>query len=152
MKKEIIISTKYKKKLKEELKDLQDVGRPNIIKLLQEARALGDLSENAEYHAAKKRQGEIEGRIKVILATLEVARVVDPKKENKDSIGMGSVVTLKEKNKSEKIVYEIVNTEEVDLLNGKISNISPLGKNLIGHKVGDFIEFNENTFEIVALD
>ena len=152
MKKEIIISTKYEKKLKEELKELQDVGRPNIIKLLQEARALGDLSENAEYQATKKRQGEIEGRIRVIIATLEVARVVDPKKENKGNVGMGSVVTLKEKKNKEKTVYEIVNTEEVDLLKGKISNISPIGKTLVGHKVGDFIEFNENTFEIVAID
>ena len=100
MKKEIIILTKYKKQIEEELKELQNESRPEIIKLLREARALGDLSENAEYQAAKKRQGEIEGRIKVIIATLDVARVVDPKKENKDNIGMGSVVTffLKRKN------------------------------------------------------
>ena len=152
MKKEIIILTKYKKQIEEELKELQNESRPEIIKLLREARALGDLSENAEYQAAKKRQGEIEGRIKVIIATLDVARVVDPKKENKDNIGMGSVVTLKEKNKSKKIVYEIVSTEEVDLLNGKISNMSPIGETLIGHKVGDSIEFNEMTLTVVSID
>ncbi len=144
--------TKYKKQIEEELKELQNESRPEIIKLLREARALGDLSENAEYQAAKKRQGEIEGRIKVIIATLDVARVVDPKKENKDNIGMGSVVTLKEKNKSKKIVYEIVSTEEVDLLNGKISNMSPIGETLIGHKVGDSIEFNEMTLTVVSID
>ncbi len=151
MDKELLISIKYKTQIQKELKELQDIKRPEVVKSIQKARALGDLSENAEYQFAKKIQGEIEGRIKKIMFILEFSKVIDPTKENKDVVGIYSVVTLKEKNSKEKIVYEIVNTEEVDLINGKVSNISPIGKAMIGHRVGDFIEFNEKTFEIISI-
>ncbi len=152
MKKELVISIKYKSQIEKELKDLQENKRTETIKVLQKARALGDLSENAEYQYAKKTQGEIEGRIRVIQSILEFAKVIDPTKENKDVIGMGSVVTLKEKKSKEKIIYEIVSTEEVDLFSGKISDVSPIGKLIVGHRVGDFIEFNEKTFEIILIE
>ena len=107
MKKEIIILTKYKKQIEEELKELQNESRPEIIKLLREARALGDLSENAEYQAAKKRQGEIEGRIKkdkVRRKDKQHLMVVEKKKIKKYRHGVCS--DIEKKNKSKKIVYK----------------------------------------------
>ncbi len=123
--------------LEEELNDLKENQRPAVIKALKEARALGDLSENAEYDTAKNMQGQIEAKIKEIEYKLEHSEVVDG---SKDVVSVGSIVNVKYVSDNEKEEYKIVGSLEADPFENKISNESPLGKSLLGKKVGDVIE------------
>ena len=127
------------KALDEELKRLKSVERPAVIAAISEARSHGDLSENAEYHAAKERQGWIEGRIAEIEDKISRAQIIDPKELSGDKIVFGATVTLLDED-DKPIRYQIVGQTEADAKGGRISYNSPLGRALISRKVDDEIE------------
>ena len=127
-------------KLEEELKTLKSIERPTVIKSIAEAREHGDLSENAEYHAAKEKQSFIEGRIADLQNKISRAEVIITKKLKSNKVIFGATVTLGEVGKKKKLVYQIVGTEEADVENGKISISSPLARALLGKKIDDRIE------------
>ncbi len=127
-------------KLELELKNLKTVERPSVIKSIAEAREHGDLSENAEYHAAKEKQSFIEGRIADLENKISRAEVIKTEKLTGDKVIFGATVTLADIEKKKKLVYQIVGTEEADVENGKISISSPLAKALLGKKIDDTIE------------
>ncbi len=126
--------------LQEELKRLIRVERPKVIQDIAEARSHGDLSENAEYDAAKNRQGFIEGRIQELNSKLARAYVVDLSNMKPDKVVFGSTVTLYDTASEEEITYKIVGEDEADIKQGKISCTSPVGKALIGHKLDDSVK------------
>ena len=126
--------------LQEELKRLIRVERPKVIQDIAEARAHGDLSENAEYDAAKNRQGFIEGRIQEINGKLARAYVVDLTNMKPDKVVFGCTVTLYDTATEEEITYKIVGEDEADIKLSKISCTSPVGKALIGHKLDDSVK------------
>ena len=128
------------KKYEEELLYLKGQKREEIAQKIKEAREQGDLSENAEYDAAKDEQRDIEARIEEIENILKNAEVVDKADLKKGTIGIGSHVKLLDVKANEEIEYDIVGATEADSLNGKISNESPLGSSLLGKKKGDEIE------------
>lgn len=125
-------------KLKEELQQLKSVARPDVIKAIAEARAHGDLKENAEYHAAKERQGFIEGRIADIEAKLSNAQIIDISDiKNNNKVIFGATVTIVNVSNDEEIAYQIVGEDEADIKSAKISINSPIARALIGKEVGD---------------
>lgn len=129
-------------RLKEELKRLKTVDRPKIISEIAEARALGDLSENAEYHAAREKQGFIEGRIQELEDKLGRAQVIDLSQEKLDKVVFGASVALidvSEDSNNEEKFYTIVGDLEADIKNNAISISSPLAKSLINKAVGDIV-------------
>ncbi|MBI5190453.1 MAG: transcription elongation factor GreA [Nitrospirae bacterium] len=126
-------------KLQDELDRLRKEARPANIRAIAEARGHGDLSENAEYHAAKEEQGHIEGRIQEIQGKLALANVIDTSKLSNEKVVFGATVTLLDMDSEEEKRYTLVGTDEADLKDGKISTISPVGKALLGHKVGDTV-------------
>lgn len=121
--------------IEEELNELKNVKRPEIIKALKDARALGDLSENADYDAARAEQAQIEGRILELEKTMENAIIIENKKT--DTVDLGVTVTLCYEDDDEEEVYRIVGSKEADPSNNKISNESPIAKSIIGAKVGE---------------
>ncbi|MCG8689373.1 MAG: transcription elongation factor GreA [Desulfobacterales bacterium] len=123
--------------LKKELEKLKTVDRPENIKAIEVARAHGDLSENAEYHAAKERQSFIEGRIGEISYKVGNAKVIDPNTVPKDVVRFASKVLVENLDSEEEIEYMIVGADEADIKKGKISVSSPLGSALIGKEPGD---------------
>ncbi|WP_414903235.1 transcription elongation factor GreA [Sphingomonas flavalba] len=127
------------KALSEELHRLKTVDRPDVIAAIEEARAHGDLSENAEYHAAKERQGHIEASISDIEDRLSRAQVIDPTTLSGDKIVFGATVTLLDEN-DKPVTYQIVGQTEADAKRGRISYNSPLGRALIGRRIDDEIE------------
>ncbi len=127
-------------KLEEELKTLKSIERPNVIRSIAEAREHGDLSENAEYHAAKEKQSFIEGRIADLENKISRADVIITKKLKSNKVIFGATVTLGEVGKKKQAVYQIVGTEEADVENGKISISSPLARALLGKKIDDSVE------------
>lgn len=127
------------KKLKEELERLIKVERPHNIKAIAEARAHGDLSENAEYHAAKERQSFIEGRIQEIQSKIAHADVIDPSRISLDKVAFGAKVTLMDIDSEEEKVYYLVGPDESDIKGGRISIQSPIGRALIGKRQGDVV-------------
>lgn len=126
--------------LEEELKNLKSVERPNVIAAIAEAREHGDLSENAEYHAAREKQGFIEGRIKELEAVISVAEVIDPKALSGDVVRFGATVMVVDEDTDEETTYQIVGQHEANLESGKISISSPLARGLIGKTLGDSVE------------
>jgi len=135
------VTTKGAELLREELHRLKTVDRPNVITAIAEARAQGDLSENAEYDAARERQGFIEGRILELEAKLANAQVIDPKLlDDDDRVVFGCTVELLDTGTQETVVYQIVGEDEADLKVGKISYSSPIAKALIGKSSGDVAE------------
>jgi len=127
--------------LRAKLKHLKEVERPKIIKAIADARALGDLSENAEYHAAKERQGFLETEIARLEDILARAQVVDTSKFTDNKVRFGAWVTLYDEDKEQEVRYQIVGEPEADIDNGKISVTSPLAKALIGKEEGDEVTF-----------
>ena len=123
--------------LKKELEKLKTVDRPEIIKAIEVARAHGDLSENAEYHAAKERQSFIEGRIGELSYKIGSAKVIDPASVPKDVVRFASRVVVENLDSEEELEYMIVGEDEADIKKGKISVTSPLGAALIGKEPGD---------------
>ncbi len=127
-------------KLELELKKLKTIERPSVIKSIAEAREHGDLSENAEYHAAKEKQSFIEGRIADLEHKISRAEVINTKKLSGNKVIFGATVTLGLIESSKKIIYQIVGTEEADVENGKVSISSPLAKALLGKKIDATVE------------
>jgi transcription elongation factor GreA len=128
--------------LQEELKKLKSVDRPNVIKAIAEARAHGDLRENAEYHAAKEQQGFIEARIKDIEGKLSHKQVIDVSAvDARGKVVFGSTVVILDENTDKEITYKIVGEDEADIKQGMISYTSPIARALIGKNEGDAIEF-----------
>ena len=139
--------------LEQELKNLKTVERPNIIAAISEARAQGDLSENAEYSAAKEKQSFIEGRIQELEVVISRAQVIDPTEVQGDVIRFGATVILADENTDEEKTYQIVGDYEADIEKNKISLSSPLAKALIGKEAGDEVIYmapgGKKSFEIV---
>jgi transcription elongation factor GreA len=129
-----------KKKLQEEISALEYELRNELPKEILKARAHGDLSENAEYHAAKERQGWVNARLGQLQARLREFSMVDFSKIPRDRVGLGSQVVVLDINKDEECTYNLVTTEEADVANGKISTSSPIGKGLLGKRVGDTVK------------
>ena len=128
------------KKLEDELENLKVVKRKEVAGKIKEAREQGDLSENAEYDAAKDEQRDIEARIEELEKILKNAEVVVEDEVDLDKINIGCIVKILDVEYSEELDYKIVGSTEANSLKGKISNESPVGKALIGHKVGDTVE------------
>ncbi len=126
--------------LDEELKRLKTTERPAVIAAISEARAHGDLSENAEYHAAKERQGWIEGRIAEIEDKISRAQVIDVSRLSGASVKFGATVSLVDEDTEEDARYQIVGEHEADVRSGRISLSSPLSRAMIGKAVGDVVE------------
>jgi transcription elongation factor GreA len=128
--------------LEQELKHRQQIERPRIIQAISEARSHGDLSENAEYHAAKEAQSLNEGRIAELEDKLSRAEVIDVSKLSGTTIKFGATVTLVDEDTDEKKIYQIVGESEADVKAGRVSITSPTARALIGKKVGDSVEVN----------
>lgn len=131
-----------KKRLDEELKHLMTVERPAVIKAIEIARGHGDLSENADYSAAKERQGFIEGRIQEINSKMARAQVIDTTTIKSDRVVFGATVILEDEESGKKITYQIVGVDEADVKVGKIGITSPIARALIGKREGDEIVVN----------
>jgi transcription elongation factor GreA len=137
----IPITKRGAEKLKAELHKLKTVERPSVINAIAEARAQGDLSENAEYEAAKDRQGFIEGRIQEVEGKLAAAQIIDPATlEAGGKVVFGATVDLEEEDSGEKVTYQIVGEDEADLKQGLINISSPIARALIGKEEGDTAE------------
>ena len=126
--------------LEKELKHLKSEERPAIIRAIAEAREHGDLSENAEYHSAREKQGFIEGRIKELEGVISLAEVIDPAKMSGDTVKFGATVTLVDEDTEEEKTYQIVGEHEADIENGRLNVRSPLARALIGKEEGDSVE------------
>jgi transcription elongation factor GreA len=141
--------------LETEVKRLKSVERPRIIKAIEEARAHGDLSENAEYHAARERQSFIEGRIAELESIVPSVEVIDTSKMSGDQVRFGAHVTVVDEETEDEKTYRIVGAFEADMKAGTISISSPLAKALIGKKVGDSVEVpapgGSRVYEIAAV-
>lgn len=141
------------KVLENELKDLKNVQRPAVIQAIADARALGDLSENAEYHYAKDRQGIIEGRIKELESKLAFAEVVDVLKMSGTKVRFGTTVIIYDTDTEDEVTYKIVGIDEADISKGLLSVNSPLGKILLGRDKGEEVKLQtpggQKTYEIV---
>src|SRR5437868_5875029 len=144
------------KALDEELKRLKTIERPNVIAAIAEARLHGDLSENAEYHAAKDRQGWIEGRIAEIEDKMARAQVIDVSKLSGAQVKFGATVSVVDEDTEESARYQIVGEHEANVRDGKISVTSPLARGMIGKEVGDVVEINTpggvKAYEILKLE
>lgn len=152
----VLLTASGAEKLREELKRLKKVERPRIIEAIAEARAHGDLSENAEYDAAKDQQGFIEGRIAELESQLSMAEVIDPKTLNAgDRVVFGAWVDLYDVDDDVEVSYQIVGELEADLDNKQISVASPIGRALIGKHEGDEVNVDTpggtRTYEIVKV-
>lgn len=137
--KKTVLTYEGLKKLEEELQDLKVVRRKDVASKIKEARGQGDLSENAEYDAAKEEQAEIEARIVLLEKMLRNAEVIDEEDLNQDSISVGSRVTILDIEFNEKIEYLIVGSTEADPIKGRISNESPLGVALLNRRRGETV-------------
>ncbi len=143
-------------KLREELKELKSVARPRVVQAIAEARAHGDLKENAEYHAAREQQAFIEGRIKEIESKLSHAQIIDVTKLNAGGkVVFGATVTLMDEESGEEVTYQIVGDDEADIKEGLISVSSPVARALIGKEEGDVVEVRTpggvREYEIVSV-
>jgi len=138
--KKVILTYNGLRELEDELQNLKVVRRKDVAEKIKEARAQGDLSENAEYDAAKEEQGEIESRIVELEKILKNAEVIDEEEISLDTISVGCKVKIYDFEFEEEIDYAIVGSTEADPLKYKISNESPVGSALIGSKIGDLVE------------
>jgi transcription elongation factor GreA len=142
--------------LEQELKHRQQVERPRIIQAISEARALGDLSENAEYHAAKEAQSHNEGRVLELESMISRAEVIDVSKLSGHQIKFGATVKLVDEDTEEEKTYQLVGEPEADVRSGKVSISSPIARALIGKKVGDTVEVSTpgggKSYEVVGVN
>jgi len=150
------ITLRGAEKLREELKELKTVARPRVIQAIAEARAHGDLKENAEYHAAREQQGFIEGRIKEIEGKLSHAQVIDVKSLNANGkVVFGSTVVVADSDSGDEHTYQIVGEDEADIKQGMISITSPIARAFIGKSEGDIAAFEapggSREFEILEV-
>jgi len=142
--------------LRAELKKLKSHDRPSVIKAIAEARGHGDLSENAEYHAAREQQGFIEGRIAEIETKLANAEVIEPGKlTNTGRVIFGAVVELEDQDSGERVIYQVVGEDEADIRAGRISVTSPIARALVGKLTGEVVEVQApagmRSFEILLV-
>ena len=141
MNNKVPLTVRGAERMRAELQDLKTVQRPAIIAAIAEARAHGDLSENAEYHAAKERQSFIEGRIADLDGKISNAEIIDPAMLDADGrCVFGATVDLEDVDKGTKVTYQIVGEDEADIKQGKISIASPIARALIGKSAGDIAE------------
>jgi transcription elongation factor GreA len=142
-----------KKKIQDEIAALEHELRTELPKQILTARAHGDLSENAEYHAAKERQGLVNARLGQLQARLREFSMIDLTKIPRDRVGLGSRVVVLDLNKDEELSYNLVTSEDADVAQGKISTSSPIGKGLLGKRVGDTvrIQIPDGTRELEIL-
>jgi transcription elongation factor GreA len=150
------ITTKGAQRLRTELEELKSVKRPAVIQAIAEARAHGDLKENAEYHAAREQQGFIEGRIGQIEAALSTAQIIDAATLNAGGkVVFGAVVDLEDSDSGDAVTYQIVGDIEADIKQGLIAVSSPIARAMIGKHEGDSFGFNapagERNFEIMGV-
>ena len=142
--------------LEEELKSLKSEDRPKVIKAIAEAREHGDLSENAEYHAAKEQQSFIEGRILELENKLRRAEVIDPSLIHSDKIVFGATINLFDENNHTEVIFKIVGIDETNVEKGLISVSSPVARSLMGKSEGDIAEVNtpggKTTYEILKIE
>jgi len=142
--------------LREELERLERVERPEIVKAIEAARSHGDLSENAEYHAAKERQGLVEGRILELKDKISRAELIDCSKVSTNRAVFGAVVSLMDLTTEIEVTYQLLGPEEADVKKGSISVFSPLGRALLGREVGDEVKTKTpggiREFEIIAIE
>lgn len=142
--------------LDEDLKRLKTIERPSVIAAIAEARAHGDLSENAEYHAAKERQGWIEGQIADIEDRMARAQVIDVSKLSGSQVKFGATVSVVDEDTEDAARYQIVGEHEADVKSGKISITSPIARAMIGKETGDVVEVNTpggvKSYEIVKVE
>ena len=142
-------------RLQEEYKRLKSVDRPEVIVAIAEAREHGDISENAEYHAARERQSFIEGRLAELEDKISRAEVIDPATLSGKDVKFGATVTLADEETDEKATYQIVGEDEADIKDRRLSITSPLARALIGKKVGDSVEVTtprgSKSYEIVKV-
>jgi transcription elongation factor GreA len=129
-----------KKKLEDEIAALDMELRVDLPREISKARAHGDLSENAEYHAAKERQGMVNARLGQLRARLSMLSMVDMSRIPRDRVGLGSWVTVLDLTKDEEVTYQLLTSEEADVAQGRISTTSPIGKALLGKQVGDTVK------------
>src|SRR5579863_5794460 len=142
--------------LRAELKRLKTEARPGVIRAIAEARGHGDLSENAEYHAAREQQGFIEGRINDIETKLASAEVIDPSRlTNNGKVVFGAVVELEDQDDGTRVVYQVAGEDEADIRAGRISITSPIARALVGKSQGDVVDVSApggiRSYEIVAV-
>ena len=142
--------------LDDELKRLKSIERPSVIAAISEARSHGDLSENAEYHAAKERQGWIEGRIAEIEDKISRAQVIDVSKLSGSQVKFGATVTVIDEDTEEEGRYQLVGEHEADVKEGRVSITSPIARAMIGKEQGDVVEVNTpggvKAYEIVKVE
>lgn len=154
--KKVVLTYEGLKNMEAELENLKTVRRKEVAEKIKEARGQGDLSENAEYDAAKEEQAEIEARIVQLEKMLRNAEVIDEEEGTKDTISLGTTVTLLDLEFDEEMEYTIVGSAEADPMNGRISNESPVGMALLGHKKGEKIKIDtpdgEVEFQIVHFE
>lgn len=150
------ITARGAEQLRRELDDLKSVQRPRVIAAIAEARAHGDLKENAEYHAAKEQQGFIEGRISEIEDRLGRAELIDPAKLSGDKVVFGATVSIVNLDTDDEVTYQVVGVDEADIKQGRVSFRAPLARALIGHSVGDEVVVpapgGDQTYEILAVE
>jgi transcription elongation factor GreA len=142
--------------LRNELKKLKTEARPNVIKAIAEARSHGDLSENAEYHAAREQQGFIEGRIKEIETKLSTAEIIDPSTvPHTGKVVFGAVVELEDQDDAHRVTYQVVGEDEADIRAGRVSVTSPIARAVVGKSEGDVVDVaapgGVRSYEIVAV-
>ncbi len=143
------------RRLEAELKNLKSVERPAVIQAIAEARAHGDLSENAEYHAAKEKQGFIESRVMELESALGRAEVIDSSQMSGDTVRFGATVKLADVDNDEESTYQIVGVDEADIDSGLVSITSPIARALIGKSEGDVVDVQtprgEKSYEILEV-
>ena len=142
--------------LREELKRLREVERPKNVRDIEEARLQGDLSENAEYNAAKERQSFLAGQMADIEDRLSRAQIIDPSKLSGEKVVFGATVSLENADSGEKVKYQIIGEHEADLAKGTISITSPIARALLGHEEGDEVKFQTpaglRAYEILEIE
>jgi len=152
----IPMSVRGNQKLRDELEQLSRVERHEIVKAIEVAREHGDLKENAEYHAAKERQGMVEARIRVLKDKLARAEVIDCSKVNTERAVFGTVVTLMDMDTDEEVTYQLLGPEESDVKKGSISVMSPLGRSILAKEPGDEVVFKApggvREYELVEIE
>jgi transcription elongation factor GreA len=141
--------------LKEQVRQLKEVERPDVIRAIQEARAHGDITENAEFEAAKERQAFVEGKIGELEHKIAFAEVIDPSTVNTDRVMFGCTVVLENLSTGEEVRYQLVGSDESDVRQGRISISSPLGRAMIGKEVGDRVVVRapagERRYELIEI-
>ncbi len=141
-------------KLEQELRQIKSVERPSIVREIEAARAHGDISENAEFHAAKERQSHLEGRVRLLEDRLARAQVIDPSGQTPDKVRFGVTVDLEDVESGERVTYQILGEEESDAAQGRISVTSPVARALLGKEVGASVSVRvpKGTREFEILD